>query len=186
MKNKKNKFEKNLDSIRLAEFLRSLASGVEGNSGDTKGSFGFDLSGLDAVKMEIKRKKGGTFGLKLKMEITAGRNQGEQSAKEERQKKEETAASETKASVTQHTAEDATGASTEESKSDAAEKLLKVEIDELNCSGCEDCVDSLPNVFEMSDDGELARVKMTQIPAEIEDDIREAADDCPADAISVE
>lgn len=74
----------------------------------------------------------------------------------------------------------------DDTKADSGAGFLNVQIDDLNCSGCEDCVDSLPNVFEMTDDGETARVKMTRIPAELEDDIREAMDDCPGDAISIE
>jgi len=52
------------------------------------------------------------------------------------------------------------------------------------CIACERCVEICPAVFEMGD--ELAKVKTDPVPAEYEDDVREAADQCPTDAIIVE
>lgn len=63
---------------------------------------------------------------------------------------------------------------------------MKATIDEDQCTGCEECVEAVPDVFEMKDDGELAKVKVAPIPSDLEDDTREAADDCPAEAIIIE
>ena len=63
---------------------------------------------------------------------------------------------------------------------------MRVRIDENECTGCEECVEAVEEVFEMTADGELARAKVAVVPAELEDDVREAAEDCPAEAIIVE
>ncbi len=63
---------------------------------------------------------------------------------------------------------------------------MKVKIDEEECTGCEACVDSCSDIFEMSEDGDLAKVKVETVPAELEDDVQAAADDCPAEAIIIE
>lgn len=61
---------------------------------------------------------------------------------------------------------------------------MKVSIDADLCTGCGLCTDSLPEVFEMKDD--LAVVIQADVPADKEDELQEAADDCPAEAIIVE
>ena len=53
------------------------------------------------------------------------------------------------------------------------------------CTACSLCVDSVPDVFEMGDD-DIARVIVDTIPEELEADVRQAAEDCPVDAIIVE
>ena len=63
---------------------------------------------------------------------------------------------------------------------------MKVRIDEELCTGCEECVDAVPDVFEMNEDGELAKVKVETVPADLEDAVQESADDCPAEAIIIE
>ncbi len=63
---------------------------------------------------------------------------------------------------------------------------MKVKIDEELCTGCEECVDAVPDVFKMNDDGELAAVKVEAVPADQEDAVQEASDDCPAEAILIE
>ena len=63
---------------------------------------------------------------------------------------------------------------------------MKVKIIEDECTGCEDCVDKVPDVYEMTADGDLARVKVDVVPADLEDDVAESAEDCPAEAIVVE
>ncbi len=62
---------------------------------------------------------------------------------------------------------------------------MKVMIDADLCTGCEDCVNSCPDIFEMGDD-DLAHVKQSVVPGALEDSVREAADACPAAAIEVE
>ncbi len=63
---------------------------------------------------------------------------------------------------------------------------MKVKIIEDECTGCEECVEAVEDVFKMSDDGELAVVKVDVVPANLEDDVKEAAEECPAEAITVE
>ena len=66
------------------------------------------------------------------------------------------------------------------------EDNMKVKINEEECTGCEECVEACEAVFAMSDDGELAVVKMEVIPADLEDDVKDAAEECPAEAIIIE
>ena len=61
---------------------------------------------------------------------------------------------------------------------------MKAIVDEDKCTGCGMCEDTCPEVFELVDD--VAKVKVDPVPAENEDACREAADDCPEDAISIE
>ncbi|MBN1542060.1 ferredoxin [candidate division KSB1 bacterium] len=61
---------------------------------------------------------------------------------------------------------------------------MKVKIDPDLCTACELCVEAVPDVFEMSDD--VAVVKVSTVPSDLEDDVRDAADSCPAEAIIVE
>jgi ferredoxin len=61
---------------------------------------------------------------------------------------------------------------------------MKVKIDADLCTGCELCVDTCPDIFEMGDG--IAVVKKVQVPAGLEDDVKESADSCPSEAIIVE
>ena len=60
---------------------------------------------------------------------------------------------------------------------------MKVKIEDT-CTACGLCVDTCPEVFEMGDD--LAQVIVDDVPAEHEDAVREAAEECPVEAIIVE
>jgi len=61
--------------------------------------------------------------------------------------------------------------------------IMKVKIDD-SCTACELCIDNCPDVFTMGQD--IAEVLVDEVPAELEDAISEAADDCPAEAIIIE
>ena len=61
---------------------------------------------------------------------------------------------------------------------------MKVRIDEKLCTGCGLCEETLPEVFELVDD--IAVVKETHIKDVLSEKVKEAADDCPAEAIIVE
>ena len=61
---------------------------------------------------------------------------------------------------------------------------MKVRIDADLCTGCGLCSDSVPEVFEMGDD--VAKVKVNPVPPAKEAAVKEAATDCPAEAIFVE
>ena len=63
---------------------------------------------------------------------------------------------------------------------------MKVKIDEELCTGCEECVQAVPDVFEMDEDGELAKVIVEEVPSDQEDAVRDAAADCPAESIIIE
>jgi ferredoxin len=60
--------------------------------------------------------------------------------------------------------------------------IQKVTIND-DCTGCELCVDTCPEVFEMGD--ELAQVIAGADLTANEDCIQEAAEDCPAEAIEI-
>jgi ferredoxin len=61
---------------------------------------------------------------------------------------------------------------------------MKAIIDADLCSGCELCTQTCPEVYEMQ--GDVAVVKVDPIPAELEASAKEAADDCPVEAIKIE
>ena len=61
---------------------------------------------------------------------------------------------------------------------------MKVTIDEDLCTGCGLCEETCPEVFEMPD--EIAQVKSDANPAEHEDEVRQAAEECPVECISIE
>ncbi len=61
---------------------------------------------------------------------------------------------------------------------------MKATVDADLCSGCELCTQTSPEVFEMQ--GDVAVVKVDPIPPELEGSAKEAADDCPVEAIKIE
>ncbi len=62
---------------------------------------------------------------------------------------------------------------------------MKVSIDRDVCTGCELCVTTCPDAFEMGDDG-LAKPKSEQVAAGMEEAVKEAAANCPVECIKVE
>ena len=61
---------------------------------------------------------------------------------------------------------------------------MKAIVDEDLCTGCELCTQTCPDVFEMEDD--VAKVKGDEIPADAVDCAKQAAEECPVEAIKVE
>jgi len=61
---------------------------------------------------------------------------------------------------------------------------MKVKVDPDLCTGDEICVQMCPEVFEMEDD--KAIVLQEEVPEELQDSVREAADSCPSEAIIIE
>ena len=62
---------------------------------------------------------------------------------------------------------------------------MKAVVDQDTCTGCELCVNSCPDIFEMQDNG-LAKEKVDSVPSDSEDCAKEAAESCPVEAISIE
>ena len=60
---------------------------------------------------------------------------------------------------------------------------MKVRIEDT-CTSCGLCVDICPYVFDMGPD--MAEVKAGTVPAEFEETVQQAADECPVEAIIVE
>ncbi len=60
---------------------------------------------------------------------------------------------------------------------------MKVEVTE-DCIACGLCVDACPEVFEMGE--EFAEVIVDEVPGESEECVRQAAEDCPTEAIVIE
>ncbi len=61
---------------------------------------------------------------------------------------------------------------------------MKATVDEETCIGCGLCVETCPEVFELTDD--KATVKVDEVPAQVADTCREAAENCPVEAIQIE
>jgi len=61
---------------------------------------------------------------------------------------------------------------------------MKVVVDENLCTGCGLCADICPEVFEMPES--LSIVKTTEITADLEEKVKEAAESCPVEAIIIE
>lgn len=61
---------------------------------------------------------------------------------------------------------------------------MKVKVDDSLCVGDEICVDICPEIFEM--EGDIAIVKMKEVPEDLQESCREACDSCPVEAIIIE
>jgi len=61
---------------------------------------------------------------------------------------------------------------------------MKAIVNAEECTGCGLCVDTCPAVFEMND--AVARVLVESVPEDALDTCREAADNCPVEAVKIE
>ena len=61
---------------------------------------------------------------------------------------------------------------------------MKVRVDPEICAGFGICLGLCPEMFELHDDG-YAIVLLSEVPPELEDIVRQAAVQCPSNAISV-
>jgi len=62
---------------------------------------------------------------------------------------------------------------------------MKARVDKDLCVGCGACTEVCPEVFQMGED-DIAVVQLDRIPPEHEEACRDAADQCPTDAIEIE
>jgi ferredoxin len=60
---------------------------------------------------------------------------------------------------------------------------MRVKVDPDICTGCELCVTTCPEVFEMQ--GDKAQAKNSPVPADVETNCRKAVEECPVEAISI-
>jgi len=60
---------------------------------------------------------------------------------------------------------------------------MKVRIEDT-CTACGLCTETCPSVFKMGSD--IAEVISEAVPAEYEEDVQQAADECPVESIVVE
>jgi ferredoxin len=60
---------------------------------------------------------------------------------------------------------------------------MRVRIEDT-CTACGLCVDTCPEVFEMG--GDIAQAMAEEVPAEHEEAVQQAADECPVEAIIVD
>lgn len=61
---------------------------------------------------------------------------------------------------------------------------MKLSVNAEECTGCELCVNTCPDLFEL--DGDVAKSKVDVVPEGAEECARQAAEDCPTSAIAVE
>jgi ferredoxin len=62
---------------------------------------------------------------------------------------------------------------------------MKAKVDPDRCLGCGICEGIAPEIFELGDEG-IAVVKVDVIPADLEAAAKEAKEECPEEAISLE
>ncbi|WP_066636238.1 ferredoxin [Desulfolucanica intricata] len=60
---------------------------------------------------------------------------------------------------------------------------MKVVVDQDLCISCGSCIDTCPEVFDWNDD-DKADSKVDEVPAEVEEQAKEAVESCPTSAIS--
>jgi len=61
---------------------------------------------------------------------------------------------------------------------------MRAKVDPDVCTGCELCTQTCPEIFTMK--GDVAVAKDIDVPAENEDSCRQAAEECPVEAIIIE
>lgn len=61
---------------------------------------------------------------------------------------------------------------------------MKAIVDADECTGCELCTTTCPEIFEMEDD--IAIVKGDSVSGDLEETCRQAAEECPVECIVLE
>ncbi len=62
---------------------------------------------------------------------------------------------------------------------------MKASVDD-GCIACGLCVEVCPEVFELTEGSDVAKVIVAEVPTTVEASCREAADGCPVEAIHLE
>lgn len=62
---------------------------------------------------------------------------------------------------------------------------MKAIVDKDLCTGCGLCADTCPDVFQLDENSAVAVVKVNEIPAGSVDCAKQAAEDCPVEAIKI-
>lgn len=62
---------------------------------------------------------------------------------------------------------------------------MKVEVDQIKCTGAGVCVMRLPGIFRFQEGSKKATVLVDKVPAELESDCVAVAAECPSQAILV-
>lgn len=60
---------------------------------------------------------------------------------------------------------------------------MRAKVDKDVCTGCELCTQTCTEVFEMN--GDHSSVKVDPVPKDAEDACRQAAEECPVEAITI-
>jgi ferredoxin len=61
---------------------------------------------------------------------------------------------------------------------------MKVRVDKDLCNGYQNCIAICPEIFDMEDDVAVAIIE--EVPEDLQQRCRDAADACPAEAIVIE
>jgi len=64
------------------------------------------------------------------------------------------------------------------------DEAMKLRVDPDLCRACELCTETCPDIFEIGED--VATVEVDFVPSDLEECVRQAAEDCPAEAIMIE
>ncbi|MHC4617274.1 MAG: ferredoxin [Planctomycetota bacterium] len=62
---------------------------------------------------------------------------------------------------------------------------MKVHVDPGLCSGSGVCVDTCPQLFEINQQG-ISTAKMENVPEDLQQECKEAAENCPTQAIAIQ
>jgi len=62
---------------------------------------------------------------------------------------------------------------------------LPIAVDQELCISCGACIDTCPEVFDWNEDDKAHNI-VDEVPADMEDQAREAAEGCPTNAITLD